>query len=365
MTILERIKESQSTIYLFFATILIIPFQVLLLGIAFVGSYNAIVSGFLITSESYYYLVAYFVLTIIYSIFASLLFQPKRIVSPINIQIGTIVIVSLFIVYQQLTAMFFVTTEQEIAFIGALALIVFFISAFLIMAGFVQFLVVRWVIGLNFDNVERTSYIANLAPKQILEALGDGFLDVWDFNRRKDNPRAKNPIWVLKCHDLYGNSIVLTIGTQTGKANESILATVAYRRSAYEISTSESASNMQKSIINDIKERLYQFDAKSVVSRIEKTDDPVSFKAYSHALSVTRSKTESTREFLKSIPRYYLYAISITIVTLFISTITYGFGFLDLGTYVSVAVGATIALLVELGVSLREELSHQEIEELD
>ena len=366
MTNLERIKKNQSMIYLFFATILIIPFQVWILGSALIGSYNPAINNFVLTSQTYPYLAGYFTLTIIYCTIMSLLFHPKQIVSPVNIQIGTSFIVSLFLIYNQLATFGTFPIEQQTNFLLGLILILFFACSLLIMAGFIQFIIVRWVIGLNFDSVERVSFTVNKNPKKVLEILGDGFLDVWEFSRKKDNPKAKtNPIWILKCHDLYGNSIVLTIGTPTGKTEESILAFVAYHRSAYAISKSESASNMQKSIINDIKERLTQFDSNSEVKPSDKTDDPISIRAYNHALTVTRSKTEDIREFLKRTPRYYLYAIAVTIAIILVSTGAYGFGFLEVGTYISIAVGAAIALLFELGVSLREELSHQEIEELD
>ncbi len=369
MSVWEKIQRAQSTLALFFATILIIPFQVLLFGFVLIGSYDmqtGMLDLSISLSNNIPYFAIYVVLTILYCIILSLVFHPKRIVSPINIQIGTASVLSSFLIYSQIANMRITSMVQALGILGSLALTIIFLTFFLITIGIFQFLVVKLVVALNFESVDRVSFLIDGKPEKILGVLGDEFVDVWEFSRRKDNPKAKkNPIWVLKCRDPYGNSVILTLGSYLGDNKKCVLATVSYHKSLYSISRSKTSSGMRASIINDIKERLAQSNLKSSLTQMEGVDDPISFKAYSHALASTLPKTEITKEFFRNIPRYYLYGIIVTLIALVSMSVAFIAGLLDNSTYVGGVIVLIVALLAELGVSLREELSRQEIEELD
>lgn len=86
---------------------------------------------------------------------------------------------------------------------------------------------------------------------------------------------------------------------------------------------------------------------------------------YGHALAPSRSKVEITLEFFRSIPRYYDYAIIVTVAAFAATIIAYFMKLIDSNTSVSLAIGTVAALAIELGASLREELAHEQVEELD
>ncbi len=367
MSILEKIRKSQATINVFFATIVIIPFQVVLLGYPLVKSLNFQTGNINLTASSYPYLVGYFVLTIVYCVLASLAFHPKRIISPINVQIGTIVVISAILFSAELMSSRIYSTSQALSIVTNVLFLSVLLAVVLGVIGFIQFLIVLWAIGLNFENVERVSFSVNTKSEEVISVLGDDFIDVWGFSRQKDNPssKKKNIIWVLKCRDAVGNHVVLTIGSHPLDANKTVIATVTYHSTVYSIDKSKEATEMRVSIINDISGRLLSFNQQFALTKMDVVDDVVSFKAYSHALDVTCPKTQITAEFFRKIPRYYLYGISITFLALIFTTIAFIFNFLDLNTFVGAIVVLVVALFAELGVSLREELKKQEIEEID
>lgn len=279
---------------------------------------------------------------------------------------GVSVVISLFLIYWELANANASTTSEALALVWALAVVMLFSTFFLVMVGYLQYFIVWWVVALNFDSVDRVSFLINAKTEEVMTTLSDEFLDVWEFSRRKDNPKAKkNAVWVLKCRDTYGNRVILTIGSHSVDKNKCILATVAFHRTLYSIESSKSASGMRTSIINDVKERLLKSNPQLNLTQLDAVDDLVSSKAYSHALALTCPKTEITKEFLRNIPRYYLYGIIITLLALVFMIAAFALRFLDISTFVGAVIVLVVALLAELGVSLREELSRQEVEELD
>jgi hypothetical protein len=364
MSTLEKIKKAQSIVGLLFATVLVIPFQVLILFTAIFASIDFQNNTANLAPNGIPFLVGYFVLTIVYCAGSSLVFHPKRIVSPINVQVGTAFVLSAILIINMLDTTKPTTTSQALTLIGNLSGILIVLALFLVAVGFVQFLIVRWVVGLNFDSIDRASFTVKMSPEDFLRTVGDILHDVWEFNRRKDNPKAKtNIIWVLKTRDPYGNSVVLTVGSVLGNNNKSVLVTVAYHASSLGVSKSKTASEMRNSIINDIKERL--MDSKRLTLTPTDIDDHVSVKARNHALAITRSKIEITREFFQSISRYYLYALIATVIAFLAISIAFAIGLLDSGTYVGAVIVVAVALIFDLGASVRDELSRREIEEID
>jgi hypothetical protein len=363
---LERIKKSQSTLSIFFATILVIPFQVLILGYALIQSLDVVTAQVSFGVDVYAYFAGYIALTVIYCIILSLSFNPKRIVSPINVQIGSSVVLSILLIAYEIRNSVANTLAEALNLLTALGIVISFLVFFLVALGFFQFFFVRWVVALNFESVDRLSYSINAKTEEVMSIMDDEFIDVWGFSRRKDNPKVKkNPIWILKCRDPYGNRVVLSVGSNSANDATSLLGTVAYQTTLYTVQSSKSALGMRTSIINDIKERLRKANAQFALTELATIDDTVSFKAYSHALASTCPKTEVTKEFFKKIPRYYLYGIIITVLAITFITGAFILGRLDVNTYIGAIIVPVIALIAELGVSLREELKSEEIEELD
>jgi len=364
MSIIEKLRKESAPARLFFATLPIIPLQAWML----LSTITEAAIASLQNAPQYFFPdtlttgFTYFFLPIIYCIIVSLLFHPKRIVSPLWVQIGTQVIFSTIVITNALSSVSFrelQTYQNLVASLVGIALIA-------IMVGFVQEIIVKWVVALNFEDVDRTSFTVDMNPKDFLKVVGDILRDVWEFNRRKDNPKAKaeNLIWVLKTHDRYGNYVILVLGSILRNKNKSTIATVAYHASAYGISKSKTASDMRNSIIHDINGLLTE-NAKPNLVLAKEVNDTISVKAYNHALAVTVPKTAIVADFFKRIRRYYLFAMIFTVVVFAAMTLAYVAKVIMLNDYINSAIIVGIALVFELGASLAEEWHSREEEEID
>jgi hypothetical protein len=360
---LEREGKDYSSVGLFFATIVLVPFQVLLFATVIVENLFPLQSSVMILfPDNRLILAAYILMPIIYCTIASLLFHPKRIVSPLNVQIGTIVVFMSIMIYNALSA---VPMPNASTFIGNLIGSLLFVSVISIAVGLIQLKFVRWVIGLNLDSMDRATFLINGKPKDMLKILGDDFLSGSGLSRRKDDPKAQKPIWILKWSDTYGNLVIFAISSQTDHDDKSILATIAFKTGQYGVSKSKRASDRRDSIINDIAARLMKSDPTLSITPVDRLDDPVSLVAQDHALVPTLSKIEITEKFFRRIPRYHLYIIAILLVALATIAVAYAMNLLDLGAFVGIVIVIVLGLLLDLGSSIREELSRKTIEELD
>jgi len=364
MSIVEKLRKESAPARLFFATLPIIPLQTWML----LSTITEAAISSLENAPQYFFPdtlttgFAYFLLPIIYCIIVSLLFHPKRIVSPLWVQIGTQVIFSTIVITNAMTSASFrepQTYQNLVASLLGVALIA-------IMVGVVQEIIVKRVIALNFEDIDRASFTVDMNPKDFLKVVGDILRDVWEFNRRKDNPKAKteNVIWVLKTHDRYGNYVILVVGSILGNKNKSTVATVAYHTSTYGISKSKNASNMRNSIIRDINGLLTENSKPNLVPAKE-VNDTISAKANNHALAVTRPKTAIVADFFKRIRRYYLFAMIFTAVVFAAMTVAYVTSVIMLNDYINSIIIVGIALVFELGASLAEEWHSREEEEID
>jgi hypothetical protein len=356
---LEKRETVQSTVGLFFATILAIPFQLLFLFLAILGLANFQATTTTLSPNGIPFLIGYFVLTIVYCAITSFLFHPKRIVSPINVQIGTAFILSLMMIWHMLET----PTTTPILDIMTMAIALLVFSAILIAVGFIQFLIVRWVVGLNFEGLDRVTYAINTDFKTVANKVIDiDFLRRYGFNRKHDVGK----ILVYKLRWASGESIIFTLGVDSKNNSNTILATVAYQQTLDWVCEFKQASSLRDDLITVLTKRLTEINPSYTVTRVG-LDDPISGRAYFHARNPTRSKVEITREFFKEIPRYYTYAIAITLLALIGLSVAFGLhlGNLDLNTYLGVATVIFIAFLTELGLSLREELSRKKIEDIE
>jgi hypothetical protein len=365
--LLEKLKKESDTVRLFFATLIIIPLQAWMLISALTEAY---ISTLQTKNPQYFFpptsitVAVFVVLPLVYCTIASLFFRPKRIVSPLLVQIGTMVVFSTVVIVQA-------TTSNALSFTSPatyqnVVTNLIFIAMIAFIVGFMQEVIVKWVVALNFDSVDRATFTVEMTPKDFLTTTYDILRDVWEFNRRKDNPEAKseNVIWVLRAYDRYSNYVILTVGHIQGSEGKSTVATVAYHAGWYGVSKTKHASEMRDSIIRDINGLLTQNEKPNLVL-VKDVDDTISVKAYDHALEVTRAKTEIALDFFKKIRRYYLFAIIFTGIALIATSIAYATGFLDSSGYIGSIVVIGIAFVLEFGASLAEEISKRRVEEIE
>ncbi len=353
MRLIEKLKKG-STIELFFVTILIIPFQTALL-FPFTIDFLSVLQEKPMTlfHNNPMLLIGFILLPIIYCIITSLLFQPKRLVSPLNIQIGTFVIFTFMFIYRYLdvpSTSLVLSFEDLFLNLTVIAIVIFEI-------GMVQFFIVWWVIGLNYDSSDRLSFIINSPPKEITKILGKKFLKTNNFTQERKYEKTNNPTLILKCRDTFRNSIIMAFGSLQGNEDKCILATVAYHKGTSWISKSEIATERRNSIINDVKARLQQSNPNITIYPLDKVDDIVSVTTFSYIESMTNSKIEILAGFFHRITLFFKIAIFITVVMFIVLTTACYMQYLDTNTYVGVITPIIIALIIEFGVPLREELS--------
>jgi hypothetical protein len=243
----------------------------------------------------------------------------------------------------------------------SLSLSVAFSSFFVVVIGAAQWLVVRWVIRVNYEDSDRLSFIVNMPTKEILNKLGSSFLDDWNFSRQRD----LSEFWQLARNDGNDRCLVLELGPHPKEEKKSILATVAYEFQHDWIVKSDVASNIREIIIQDVEKRLsLQFSGNHA-----DLDDPVSRLAVGNVKDLARSRIEVTWGFLRKIDRFYKTIIALTVILLVgLSVIYFDFNnYVNISSdvYAEVIIALVISLFVEIGFPLREELSKKKRDELE
>lgn len=301
-------------------------------------------------------LVGYIVVPIIYCSFASILLHPKTMVNPLVIQIGAFALVIIFTLMNLSNGRVIATTQLVLT----LGVLIAFSMAFVILIGFFQGLIVVLVIRMTYEDVDRISYLVDMKPKEFLHKLGDSFLIDYNFTRECDT----SEFWVLERSD-NNRHLLLEIGTNPKDENRSILATISYEVVDNVIIKSDSANRLRESILDNIEKRLSINFQKNITA----LDDPVSKLALINVENYTRSRIEVTWTFLRKLPRLFKLMLGLTLALLVGLTVIY-FNFnqqkiISTDTFVGAFVVLMVALFIEIGIPLREELQKKKREEIE
>lgn len=364
MSFLNKLRKAESPTGLAVATLCLVPFELFLFIPVSLDTLrkllnmeNPPVALFAYTSQIF---IAYLALPIIYCTIVSLLFQPKRLVSPLNIQIITFATISIYLILSETTK-----TPLDLAFFLAALLFFCFFGALAISVGSFQYLAVRWVIGLDFeDNLDCITYSVNADYKTMAtKVLHEDFLKTWKFNRT----RGIRKILLYKLHRNSGETIVLALSPDPKDESKSILATVAYQQKFSAICGWKIASNLRNDLVKVLREDLFNINFVYDLTEID-WGGLASHSAYNHAKEPACSKVGITKDFFKEvweISHYYVYAMAITVFALIGTTLGFVFRLIDPNTYLSMLAAVFLALVAELGISLREELNRKRIEEIE
>ena len=302
-------------------------------------------------------LIGFIIFLSIYCSFASIVLRPKTMVNPVLIQTGTFAIVVILSVINLSIGQIVVSTQTVIT----LGFLIGFSAFFVITIGFIQWLIVQWMIRMSYDDSDRVSYIIDMKPKDFLHKLGDTFLDDWDFSRECD----LGEIWVLE-RDENSRCLLLEVGADPNNDGKTILSTVAYEVIGSLFVKSDSAKRKRDVILSDIEKRtgVSLKDSNKIG-----LDDPVSRLALINVENLTRSRIEVTWKFFRQVPRLFKIMISLTLLLLFGLSIMY-FNFnqqkiLSSDTFIGAIVVLVIALFIEIGLPLRDELQKRKREEIE
>ncbi len=360
----EKLRREDSAVSLLFWTAFLVAIQTILSISAIVSPTIAQISGSTSSTPQYAIILfptdplimaVYIGLPIILcTVFSMYLFHPKRIVSPLNVSIGTITVVTISITNKMANLVPSFTSTQLLQIMGTG---VVFCGMLLITLALVQTAVVRWLVGGNLGKLDRRSYSINKDYETIARTVGGDFLRFWNFRLKHKTKECL----VYKTRYPDGRTVVLAIGSNQKYKRKTILATVAFRTSFYGLESSDRASDLRDRIIRDLTGKLEENNSSLSISRLNSSGDRVSEVAYDVAIKPTLSKIEITREFFRKLPTYYKVAIAITFVALIGMTIGWWFkiGGFDSNTYIGSVVFILITFLFELGFSLRQEVSRK------
>jgi hypothetical protein len=300
-------------------------------------------------------IIGIIIFPIIYCSIFSVILEPKTLVNPIWIDTGAIAIVIILTLYN-VSYGTIPLKSQAVAVLGFLA---FASCALVIVIGLFQWLTVRWVIRINFESADRVSYLIPMKPKQILHKLGNSFLEDWDFSRECD----VGDIYVLKREEGY-RYLLLEIGANPKDENSSILATVSYETKNNWIVKSDGALRKQKIIIGDIETRL----GLTFHDNLSDLDDTVSRLADDNVKELSVSRLAVTWSFMSKMPRTFKVMFGLTFMLLISLSVAH-FAISTLGvssdTYIGLIVALILAMALEIGLPLRDELAKRKREDLD
>jgi len=298
----------------------------------------------------------YFLIPLVLCSIVSLFSRPKKLVNPIIVQAGVMTVAGFLLILK--LASVSGTLYQTALLVGLLITVLVFSTIIVLVLGMMQWLIVAWVIRMNYKSSDEKSFVVPLKTKAILHKLGTPFLDDFNFSRECD----LGDIWQLKREDGNFRWLLIEIGPHPDDGTKSVLATVAYEYQKGWIIKSSSASNIRNLIVKGIEDRL----GLKFTDNIADLSNPVSRLAVGNVEDLGRSRIEVTWDFLRGISRFYQ---GLTVTLLFALSIVY-FYFsqnisLSSDSYIVTTVALIIALIVEIGLPLREELSKKKREELE
>ncbi len=191
----------------------------------------------------------YFVIPIIFCIATSLSFYPKRMVSPLNIQIltfGMIVIFSMLITYS-------VNPLITIHLKDLFAVMMYFF-AIIISFGFGQLFLVKLVIGMNGtkDDINQKTYRISLSFEKVESIILDKeFKETWYFKTKRDHDKI-----IMKSKFFTTENILIGLQKDPENKNYCIFSTASYEAKFYQIQSTRRIRNKQDLVINEIKKKI-------------------------------------------------------------------------------------------------------------
>jgi hypothetical protein len=294
------------------------------------------------------------VLTFLYSLTASLAFSPKRIVSPLLIQMMSAVGIILFILTTQLRPILLSQYAVEgISYMTVLGnIIVFGILGLPLLAvlGFVQTELVRRLVGLNggLDDIGRKTYVLPVAYDKVRDVLTDEV-----FYSAYDLPKPKEEKGFLIVETSRSSTYQIIMVLRMKDETSSILSTATYEKKYYSIIRSKLFEGIRDKIVEDIAEKL------SIKAEVRETSDPATVKAAKLALGITETPLASMR----NIPRFYVVALILTaFVGIGLTVYFYVFNH-DQNLYISSLVLIAVAVIIELLPTMRESWKEKRTED--
>lgn len=291
--------------------------------------------------------VCYFIIGIIYSTSVSLAFQPKRIISPLYIQITTSSFVPILIVYLLLTVPSTIAVDWSA--ISGIAIFLFLVSFLMFfVAGIGQIMIVRYLVGLNGtkENINSFGLVINGKLEDVLKVLkSDGSQEALYLSKRDERKTGEHS-FVFRTPRGTRKQLFIAIIADPNDNKKTQLATVSYVQTYYGImKTGDLIKEERKHTIKSALEKA------GMTFSDDETDSLARYMAYDHGLSITESKLLT----LRSYPPYSkAILVGITLMAIIMSAL-WKVGYITPEMYETFWIFAGFAVLFDLLPLLRTE----------
>jgi hypothetical protein len=375
MDISEKLRLESSIVRLFIVTLLGIAFELILalptlsLVPTLIGlpgqqalAYSAL--------DILNFIGAYLLVPVVYCIIVSYWFEPKRIVSPLNIQLGTVAIGTIMVVDRVLFQAYYYTPfPQPQGATIAVTLLYWFTAAFVsaVVIGAYQTRMVRWWVGLNLEDYDRVTYVINDDFDSLADAFDDEFLKTFGLQKRREKE-----ILIITSKYLTGDSIIMVMmrdGDPATHKLRTILATVAFKTRVYTLSRSKQASAERDTVVWALKGKMQ--DRNYLIAIVPKeglddfASDLASRTAENLAQEPTISKATITLQFYRDMQRFHKVSFLLTVVVLpVVFGIAWYYYHLGIDSYLSLLGTLAFFGFLMIGDSLRQERKLKKLGEI-
>lgn len=248
-------------------------------------------------------LAVYVLLPVPYCWLASRSFKPKRIVSPLNIQIMsfTTIVVGYILINIIYVMNYSFANFNLVLFLDNVLSVGLSLGALLLFVGFFQDQVVRFLLGLNgtADDIDLKAWPVEVPFSEISDTLDSEFLHHYGLRLKKRDEK----VLLLRLRTRDKRKVVLGFAPDPSDAFKSILAACGYGQGSYSIYRLDTASEMRDRAVKDLQYRLTENrEGKSFFDKpLKETTDLASEEVRDFALEVTETGTSSLARVRRSI----------------------------------------------------------------
>jgi len=299
-------------------TAIVAPILMVLYTILYRSSY---IYAFVVTELEWMIVVTLCVIVpVVYSAIVSPRLRPKRIVSPLTIQVSTVAIVGatvLVILIIKIVGLRITNMIDYLIFLGILGVGWLLAFALFGLLGFWQTLVVRWLVGLNEGKPNDATYTVDVAFEVVrAHATKSEFCDFWGLKLQDHSPEI-----VLKSRFSTGATLksdVVLVIAPLGQ-NKTLIHGSAFAEELYDVAESDGVSLRRDRIIDSLVGMLpgniNRASVKNEAGLIRISHRFVEVCTRSKVTrSGVRSKVSNSLRAIREMSRIFLYAIAVTLV---------------------------------------------------
>lgn len=289
--------------------------------------------------------IIYIILGIVFSLGASVSFTPKRIVSPLYVQLTTATI--LIIVLNVYNFVLNPTLPLTLDFVFVELVIIFMFYGILGGVGWMQQQFVRRILGVNGgrENIDYQTYSLNVRYDDILKVINRRFLDRYDLNKK----RSEDMLLLQSKWGMYTKHVIVII-PDPDHDTKSILSITSYQIRFDWLTIPRDASG-REAILGGL-ERMLKLTNQNVIL-IQREDDKI---ATNNAITQTLKVTESPLGEIRNYPKRHILLFGAFTCVSTAVVLGYIFNLINGDTLTNVIVFLVIVFIVEAVPLLRERV---------